>query len=137
MDAVRYQRAEPPLKLDGLAAAREFFSACFAGEDPRNESLWVAHLDDGARCVHLSRHRGDAGGVDFPLRNIIRDAATLGSRAILLAHNHPSGDPSPSEADFQATQRLATVAGALECRLVDHLVFGGGDCTSLRALGYL
>ena len=134
---MRYQRAEIPTKLDQPATARQFFSSCFSEQDPSNESLWVAHLDGESRCLHVSRHDGDACGVDFPLRRIILDAARHGSAAILLAHNHPSGDPRPSESDFRVTRRLATAAEALDCRVVDHLVFAGAECTSLRGLGYL
>lgn len=132
-----YQRADFPTKLDHPATARSFFSSCIAREDSSSESLWVAHLDEEARCLHLSWHDGDACGVDFPLRNIILDAARLRSRAILLAHNHPSGDPRPSESDLRVTRRLATAVEALDCRVVDHLVFAGAECTSLRGLGYL
>lgn len=134
---MRYQRAEFPTKLDQPATARRFFSSCFSEQDSSNESLWVAHLDGESRCLHVSRHDGDACGVDFPLRRIILDAARHGSAAILLAHNHPSGDPRPSESDFRVTRRLATAAEALDCRVVDHLVFAGAECTSLRGLGYL
>ena len=134
---MRHQRAEIPLKLNGVAAAREFFSGCFAEQDSAQEILWVAHLDEQARCVHLSRHLGDACGVEFPLRDIIVDAALHGSTSILLAHNHPSGDPSPSDSDLRSTRRLAAVAEAIDCRLLDHLVFAGEKCTSLRRLGYL
>ena len=134
---MRYQRAEPPLKLDGPTAARSFFSSCFAEQDPRQESLWVAHLDGQNRCLHVSRHEGDGGGVGMPVRSIILDAARHGSAAILLAHNHPSGDPTPSESDLNATRRLAAVSRGLGCRLVDHLVFAGECSTSMRALGYL
>jgi DNA repair protein RadC len=134
---VRHQRAELPLKLDCLAAARRFFAGCFAEQSPDCESLWVAHLDQEARCLHLSRHDGDACGLDFPLRSIIVDAARHGSDAILLAHNHPSRDPRPSEPDLRATRRLATAAEALDCRVIDHLVFAGAECTSLRSLGLL
>lgn len=134
---MRYQRAELPLKLDGLAAAKVFFAGCMADSDPGCESLWVAHVDDAARCVHLSRHEGDESGTQFPLRDIIADAAVHGSAGIVIAHNHPSGDPTPSESDFRVTRRLATAAEALDCAVLDHLVFGGADCTSLRRLGYL
>lgn len=134
---MRYQRAELPLKLDGLAAAKAFFAGCMADSDPGCESLWVAHVDDAARCVHLSRHEGDESGTQFPLRDIIADAAVHGSAGIVIAHNHPSGDPTPSESDFRVTRRLATAAEALDCAVLDHLVFGGADCTSLRRLGYL
>ena len=134
---MRYQRAELPLKLDGLAAARRFFAGCLAEEDPKRETLWVAHVDEKARCLHLSCHKGDETGAQFPLKTIIADAATHGSAGIVLAHNHPSGDARPSDSDFRATRRLATAAEALDCVVLDHLVFAGNECTSLRGLGYL
>jgi DNA repair protein RadC len=73
----------------------------------------------------------------LPIREIIVDAARHGSAGILLAHNHPSGDARPSTSDCLATRRLATAAQALDCAVVDHLIFGGAECTSLRRLGYL
>jgi DNA repair protein RadC len=134
---MRYQRAELPLKLDGLAAARQFFAGCMADGDPTRENLWVAHVDDQARCVHLTRHSGNEAGAHFPIREIIADAAEHGSAGIVLAHNHPSGDARPSDSDCRATRRLATAAEALDCAVLDHLIFGDRDCTSLRKLGYL
>jgi DNA repair protein RadC len=134
---MRYQRAELPLKLDGLAAARDFFAGCMADVDAGQENLWVAHVDEQSRCVHLSRHPGDATGGSLPIRTIIADAARHGSAGIVLAHNHPSGNPRPSESDLRSTRRLATAAEALDCALLDHLVFAGAECTSLRRLGYL
>jgi DNA repair protein RadC len=134
---MRYQRAELPLKLDGLAAAQSFFAGCLADSDPSRESLWVAHVDDQARCLHLSRHHGDETGTDFPMRQIIADAAAHGSAGIVLAHNHPSGDATPSDSDCRVTRRLASAAQALDCAVLDHLVFAGEQCTSLRRMGLL
>ena len=134
---MRYQRAELPLKLDGLDAARGFFAGCFAEHDPARESLWVAHVDHQARCLHVSCHPGDENDVGFPLREIIVDAAQHGSAGIVLAHNHPSGDPTPSESDCRATRRLATAAEALDCTILDHLVFAGRKCASFRKMGLL
>lgn len=134
---MRYQRAEFPLKLDGLAAARQFFAGCMADADPSLENLWVAHVDDQSRCVHLSRHAGDETGAAFPLRTIIADAAEHGSAGIVLAHNHPSGDARPSDSDCRATRRLAAAAEALDCAVLDHLVFAGAECSSFRRLGLL
>jgi DNA repair protein RadC len=134
---MRYQRAELPLKLDGLAAAKSFFAGCFADSDPARESLWVAHVDDEARCVHLSRHLGDEAGADFLLKAIIADAVEHASAGIVLAHNHPSGDPRPSDSDCRATRRLATAAEALDCTVLDHLVFAGAECASFRGMGLL
>jgi DNA repair protein RadC len=134
---MRYQRAELPLKLDGLAAARNFFAGCLAEGDRRRERLWVAHVDDHAHCLHVSCHDGEEAELDFPLRTIIADAAAHGSTGLVLAHNHPSGDARPSDSDCRATRRLATAAEAIDCTVLDHLVFAGDECTSLRRLGYL
>jgi DNA repair protein RadC len=134
---MRYQRAELPLKLDGLAAAKAFFSGCFADSDPRRESLFVAHVDNEARCLHLSRHEGDEDGADFPLRDIVADAVEHRSAGIVLAHNHPSGDPTPSRSDCRATRRLACAVEALDCTILDHLIFASDDCASFRRLGLL
>jgi len=134
---MRYQRAEHPLKLDGLAAAKAFFSGCLAESDPSRESLWVAHVDNRAQCLHVTCHQGDATGARFPLRDIIADAAKHGSAGIVLAHNHPSGDPTPSDSDCRATRRLASAAEALDCTILDHLIFAGAECTSFRRMGLL
>lgn len=134
---MRYQRAEPSLKLDGLAVARTFFAGCLAEGDPQREQLWVAHVDDEANCLHVSRHDGDESGGSFPLREIIADAVSHGSAGIVIAHNHPSGDARPSDSDCRSTRRLAIAAEALDCAILDHLIFAGADCTSLRRLGYL
>ena len=134
---MRCQRAESPLKLDGLAAARTFFAGCLAEEDAFREHLWVAHVDEQAQCLHVSQHEGNQTGAAFPIREIIADAISHRSAGIVLAHNHPSGDARPSDSDCRATRRLATAAEALDCTILDHLIFGGTDCTSLRNLGYL
>jgi DNA repair protein RadC len=132
-----HQRAEPPLQLNGLDAARRFFADCLAETDPAREHLWVAHVDDQARCVHLSRHDGSASGAGLPLRQVIIDASLHGSAGVILAHNHPSGDPTPSAADRQVTRRLALAGEAIDLAILDHLVIAGQECRSMRAMGLL
>lgn len=134
---MRYQRAEFPLKLDCPEAVRNFFAGCFADSDPARESLWVAHLDGQFLCVHLSRHGGNETGADLPLRSIIVDVVAHGSAGIVLAHSHPSGDERPSYSDCRATRKLATAAGALNCRILDHLIYSDGKISSFQQLGLL
>jgi DNA repair protein RadC len=137
---MKVQRAEFPATLAGHDAARDFFSPCFVGPDARTqELLWVAHVDDRARCIHLGRYAdGREGAIDVPVRRIIADAARYGSAGIVLAHNHPSGDPTPSAADCEATRTLARAAEAIDLAVVDHLVFAPlGECRSLRRMGLL
>ena len=132
-----HQRAESPLHLNGLDAARRFFADCLGETDPTREHLWVAHVDDQARCIHLSRHDGDDGGADLPLRQVIADASIHGSAGVILAHNHPSGDPTPSAADRHITRRLALAGEAIDLAVLDHLVIAGQQCRSMRAMGLL
>lgn len=134
---MRSRRAELPIQLRGAEAARSFFASRFAECDPSSEHLWVAHVDSALNCLHLSRHVGDRAGADLPIHTIIADAARRRSAGLLLAHNHPSGDCRPSEADCRATRRLATAAEALDCAVIDHLIFAGGKCASFRSLGLL
>lgn len=101
------------------------------------EMLLVAHLDHEGRVLKLAEEHGTATDVVLPMRSIIGQALRLGSASLILAHCHPSGDPSPSEADIAATRRLALVASELGIGLHDHLIYGGGSWVSLRGLGLL
>ena len=100
--------------------------------------LCVAHLDAERRLIGIRLcYSADSSGIDFPLRTIVADALALGTSGLIIAHNHPSGDPSPSAADLAATRTLISVARPLGFRLHDHLVFAGRRCVSLREAGLL
>ena len=135
---MQYQRVESPALLNGHQAAREFFASCFAGTAESRERLLVAHLDAQAQCIHVSEHDGDPSSVALPVRSIIADAARLGSSGVVLAHNHPSGDATPSKADCRATRALAQAGEPLDLVILDHLIFARGDaCSSMRRMGLL
>ena len=88
VSAMYQQRAESPLRLNGLAAAHRFFAECMAETDPGTEHLWVAHVDDRARCIHLSRHDGDEGGATLPLRQVTRRFVLAGEAIDLTVLDH-------------------------------------------------
>ncbi|UZK65588.1 JAB domain-containing protein [Sphingomonas sp. M1-B02] len=73
----------------------------------------------------------------LPIREVAADALAFDARAVVMAHNHPSGDPTPSAADREATRLLARALEAIEVRLVDHLVIAARGITSFRSLGLL
>jgi DNA repair protein RadC len=70
-------------------------------------------------------------------REIIKRALEHGACAIILVHNHPSGDPTPSRADVEMTREIAAAAKALKIAIHDHLVIGRGGHASFKALGLL
>ncbi len=71
------------------------------------------------------------------VREVIGRAIDLGSAAIILVHNHPSGDPSPSRADIDVTRTIADVGKRLGIALHDHIIMGTGGHVSLRAQGLI
>ena len=131
------QRAESPALLNGHEAARRVLGSYFDVQDAECEQLLVAHVDSQARCIHVERYQGMATAVGLPVRDILADALRLGSAGVILAHNHPSGDPRPSESDFRATRKLARAAEVIDLAVLDHLIFGARDYSSMRQMGLL
>ena len=102
------------------------------------EMVAVIHLDRDHRLLAIAvEQAGGEDEVELPIRAILTKALRIGAEAIIVAHNHPSGNPDPSSADEAATRALATAAAAADIRLYDHIIFGGGDCRSFRSLGLL
>lgn len=71
------------------------------------------------------------------VREVVKRALELSAAAIIVVHNHPSGNPDPSRQDIAITRDLAGAAGKLGITLHDHIIIGGSDFRSLRGLGLL
>lgn len=103
-----------------------------------NEIAVFAYLDPEWRVLgmrHVPSSRAD--DVDIPLRAVVGDALAFDAVAVAMAHNHPSGDPTPSEADHILTRRLARALDSVGVRLVEHLVLSRTGSISFRQLGLL
>ncbi len=70
-------------------------------------------------------------------REVVKRALELQASALILVHNHPSGDPKPSKADIDMTRAVRDAAKAMDIALHDHVVIGKADHASFRALGLL
>lgn len=70
-------------------------------------------------------------------REVIKHAIEHNAAAVILVHNHPSGNPEPSEADRQITQRLKEALGLVDIRVLDHVVVGHEGFTSFAQRGWL
>lgn len=107
-----------------------------ASEEGR--TVAVVYLDEAEKLLDVSvEGASTADEAALPVRSILAKALALDARAIVVAHNEPDGDPTPREADLAATRELVAAGRPLEVRLHDHLVFGGGEWRSFRALGLL
>jgi len=69
-------------------------------------------------------------------REVFRPAVIMASAAILLMHNHPSGEATPSEADIKVTRDMIRAGQLLKIEVMDHLIIGRNSYVSLRELGY-
>ena len=83
------------------------------------------------------QNRGTVDHTPVYPREIIKRALELSASAIILVHNHPSGDPTPSKADIAMTREVAGAAKALGIAVHDHLVIGRGGHASFKSLGLL
>ncbi len=70
-------------------------------------------------------------------REVVKRALELGATAIIMVHNHPSGDPTPSQGDIAMTREVAEAAGKLQISIHDHLIIGRDGHASFKALGLL
>jgi DNA repair protein RadC len=80
---------------------------------------------------------GNLAGSSVRVGEVFREAVRMQAAAMVVVHNHPSGDPSPSAEDLRITRELAEAGRLLDIELLDHLVIGHGRWVSLRALGAL
>jgi len=102
------------------------------------ESFRVLYLD--RKNVLIADEEQGSGTVDhvpvYP-REVLKRALLLNASALILVHNHPSGDPTPSDADVAMTKQIETGAEALGLRLHDHLIIGKSRELSFRSDGFL
>jgi len=102
------------------------------------ERVRVLYLDSKNRLVQ-DHHVGD-GSIDEAAihpREVIRRGLDLGAAALILVHNHPSGNPEPSRADIAITQRIAEAGRLLGIGVHDHVIIGQGRHVSLKAKGLI
>ncbi len=148
-----------PAKAARLLAAIELGRRREVGTAPRG--VRISTPEDAARAVSArlrdavqecflvllldARHRLlcvdtlSLGGWEQALiqpREVFRPAVVRAAAAVIVAHNHPSGDPAPSPADLRLTRQLLEAAKCLGIRLLDHVIIGNGSYCSLRTEGH-
>lgn len=102
------------------------------------ERVRVLYLN--ARNMLIRDELASEGSIDqsaIYVREVIKRALELGASAIILVHNHPSGSPEPSRQDIAITRDIAEAAAKLGIALHDHIIIGGSDHRSFRAMGLL
>lgn len=127
------------LKRPVISSWRELLAYCRAAmADDSIEQFRILFLD--RKNILIADEIQQRGTVDhtpvYP-REVVKRALELGASAIILVHNHPSGDPTPSRADIEMTNQIVKAAQALAIRVHDHLVIGKDGEASFKTLGLL
>jgi len=99
------------------------------------ESTRILFLDRKNALIKDELHnRGTIDHTPLYPREVVKRVVELGASAVILVHNHPSGDPTPSQGDIEMTHRLAAALGTINVLLHDHVIVGRNRETSLRKL---
>ncbi|MGH7212825.1 MAG: RadC family protein [Acetobacteraceae bacterium] len=136
--ALRLARAEVMGRpvLSNWDALMDYLNAALARE--RVEQFRVLFLDNRNRLLaDEAQARGTVNHTPVYPREVVKRALELHATALILVHNHPSGDPTPSRADVEMTQGIAEAAATLAIVLHDHVVIGNGSWLSFRREGLL
>lgn len=122
--------------FDTPHAASQFLRARL--RDLPHEVFCCFYLDNRNRLICFEElFRGTLDGASVHPREVVRQALAHNAAAMIVAHNHPSGMAEPSHADQAITRRLRDALALVEVRLLDHLVVGDEECTSLAERGLL
>jgi len=132
---LREELAAKPV-ISSWTALLDYCRASLAHES--TERFRVLFLDRKNRLIADElQQRGTIDQAPVYPREVIRRALDLGATALILVHNHPSGDPTPSQADIAITREVRDAAGTMGIVLHDHVVVGTGGTASMKGLGLI
>jgi DNA repair protein RadC len=119
--------------LAGARAACEYFEPIF--QERTQELTIVALCDSGVRLNKMLSFPGSTGSCQISLGDVFREA--LDCNAMIVAHNHPSGNCQPSEADIRLTRKLSQICQIIDVAFLDHLIFADSQMFSFRGAGLI
>jgi len=125
---VREAGQPSPRKLDSPEAVVELARDLFRDQDDDREHFWAILLN--AQNHYLLAHLVSTGTQSATLvhpREVLGPALREGAAALILIHNHPSGDPAPSREDLRLTRQLVDAAQLVDLKIHDHVIIGNGS----------
>ncbi|MGI1696795.1 JAB domain-containing protein [Escherichia marmotae] len=127
---------ETGVAFTSTQAARDWLKLKMAGLE--REEFMVLYLNQQNQLIaHEILFAGSISSTEVHPREVVKRALYFNAAAVILAHNHPSGDTSPSKADKTITQRLVQALQLVDIRVPDHLIVGGTQILSFAEHGLL
>jgi len=135
-ESILRQRVERLGNLSSPSDARSFLRMRLGGL--LAEQFHVVWLDNRHKVIAVDHlFSGSIAGASVHPREVVRAALKHNAAAALLAHNHPSGTTEPSQADRDITHELTRALSLIEVRVLDHIIVGGNETTSMAERGLL
>ena len=130
------QKMQRGTSFTSPAAVKEYLFAKLSGFE--HEVFAVLFMDTQHRLIEYAEmFRGTIDGASVYPRERVKEALRLNAAAVIVSHNHPSGNPEPSGADRALTQRLKEALGLVDVRVLDHVIVAGTDTTSFAERGLI
>lgn len=133
---VLVREKELEYQVESTTDCAELIEKVFKPYEKPEEHLWLVCLNNKKDVVGL--HEVSRGGLCCTVAGsseIYKRALLNNAYAVILAHNHPSGDCEPSQEDMSTTRRLSEAGQLLGIKFLDHIVFGGDTWVSMKAAG--
>ncbi len=129
------QLSEQPV-LTNPETATQFLRLCL--NDPRRERFAIVHLSNKHHVLAVATiSEGTLTEAAVYPREVVRSVLEHHAAAVILAHNHPSGDPTPSDADRRLTKHLIEALALIDVRVLDHIIVSSGRTFSFAEHGLL
>ncbi|MIE71196.1 DNA repair protein RadC [Salmonella enterica subsp. diarizonae] len=127
---------EPGTAFTSTQAVRDWLRLRMTGLE--REEFMVLYLNNQHRLLaHETLFTGTINRTEVHPREVLKRALHFNAAAVILAHNHPFGDPAPSPEDRAITERLVQALALVDIRLLDHMVVGGMEIVSFAEKGWL
>ncbi|MBE6022843.1 MAG: JAB domain-containing protein [Cellulosilyticum sp.] len=133
---IAQDKRQPRIKISDPRTLAEYFMEILRHE--KSECFVVTFID--AKCKLMGYQMVSKGSLTASIvhpREVFKLAIQKSAHSIIVLHNHPSGDPTPSSEDLQITKRLKTVGEVVGIPLLDHIIIGDNSYKSLREESYL
>ena len=117
--------------LDNPETMKNIIKSYFSGM--KNEVFYLVFLNTRKKVIYSEKFaEGTLDTVEIYTRNVVTSALRANAHSVILAHNHLSGNPAPSNADLSTTKAIQKALWTVDIYLVDHFVIGGDNITSMR-----
>ncbi|MFO1177076.1 MAG: DNA repair protein RadC [Ottowia sp.] len=130
------QKMQRGTLFDSPATVKTYLRTKLSGFD--HEVFAVLFLDSRHRLIdYMEMFRGTIDGATVHPREVVKEALRCNAAALILSHNHPSGNPEPSAADRALTARLKQALALVDVRVLDHVIVAGDTTASFAERGLL